>query len=200
MPDDESPVNPDDIDGETVDSGSFFSKLFITGTIAAILFVTILVLWGGRDEMRKVKPGEPAPDFTFRDLDHKEVSLSDYKGKVVLLNLWSITCPPCIEEVPSLERLYQKMKDNKDFHLLTVVTNRGETENEVRPFMKKHGLHFQALIDSKKVAWRRYKLTGWPETFLIDKDGIIVEKFLGPRKWDSPEYLNKFNKLMAKVK
>jgi peroxiredoxin len=88
------------------------------------------------------------------------------------------------------------MKDKSDFHLLTVVTNRGETEDKVRPFMEKHGLSFQALIDYKKVAWRRYKLTGWPETFLIDRDGKILEKYVGPREWDSPEFINKFNKLI----
>ena len=178
------------------EKSSLLPRLFMSFAIVAVFAVTFLVLWGGRDELRKVKPGYPAPDFTFRDLSHKEVSLSDYKGKVVLLNLWSITCPPCIEEVPYLEKLYQKMKDKKDFHLLTVVTNRGETAREVAPFVKKHGINFHVLIDNKKVAWRRYKLTGWPETYLLDRNGVIVEKFIGPRKWNSPELINKFNKLL----
>jgi len=175
-------------------------KLLLIAAIFAVFAVTILVLWGGRDELRKVKVGYPAPDFTFRDMSHKEVSLSDYKGKVVLLNLWSITCPPCIDEVPYFESLYQKMKDNQDFHLLTVVTNRGETEREVRPFLEKHGLHFHVLIDNKKVAWKRYKLTGWPETFLIGRDGIIVEKFIGPKKWDSPEFVEQIKSLIEEKK
>ena len=175
-------------------------KLLLIAAIFAVFAVTILVLWGGRDELRKVKVGYPAPDFTFRDMSHKEVSLSDYKGKVVLLNLWSITCPPCIDEVPYFESLFQKMKDNQDFHLLTVVTNRGETEREVRPFLEKHGLHFHVLIDNKKVAWKRYKLTGWPETFLIGRDGIIVEKFIGPKKWDSPEFVEQIKSLIEEKK
>lgn len=177
-------------------SSSMVPKLLMFSAIVAVFAVTVLVLWGGRHELRRIKPGYPAPDFTFNDLDQKEVSLSDYKGKVVLLNLWSITCPPCIEEIPYLESLYQKMKGNEDFHLLTVVTNRGETEKEVRPFVEKHGLNFHVLIDFKKVAWRRYKLTGWPETFLLDRDGIIIERYIGPKEWDAPKFIEKFNKLL----
>jgi len=179
-------------------SRSSIPKLLIGAAIIAVAAVTFLMLWGGRDELRKVRPGYPAPEFTFRDLEHKEVSLSDYKGKVVLLNIWSITCQPCIDEVPFLENLYQKMKGEKDFHLLTVVSNRGETQEEVRPFMQKMGLTFHTLIDTKKVAYKRYKLTGWPETFLIDRNGIIVEKFIGPNKWDSPSLIQMFSLLLRK--
>ncbi|MBE9536233.1 MAG: TlpA family protein disulfide reductase [Proteobacteria bacterium] len=177
-------------------SNSTLPKMLMLGAMVLVFAFTILLLWGGRYELARIKPGYPAPDFTFPDLSGKQVSLSDYKGKFVLLNLWSITCPPCIEEVPYFEGLYQQMKGQSDFHLLTVVTNRGETEDKVRPFMEKHGLSFQALIDYKKVAWRRYKLTGWPETFLIGRDGKILEKYVGPREWDSPEFINKFNKLV----
>ncbi len=198
MPDDEiAPSVTTEEVAEEETGGSRWPKIFLFAAITSVIALTVLVLWGGREELRTVKPGHPAPDFTFRDLSHQQVSLSDYKGKVVLLNFWSITCPPCIEEIPYLERLQQMMKDNEDFHLLTVVTNRGETENEVRPFMEKKGLTFHALIDSKKVAWRRYKLTGWPETFLLDREGTIIEKFVGPRKWDSKEFLDKFNKLIG---
>lgn len=191
--------SPEKDDESPVKSGTI-PKLLLTSAIFIVFAVTILVLWGGRDELRKVKVGYPAPDFTFRDMSHKEVSLSDYQGKVVLLNLWSITCPPCIDEVPYLEGLYQKLKDNEDFHLLTVVTNRGETEKEVRPFLQKHGLNFHVLIDNKKVAWRRYKLTGWPETFLIGRDGIIVKKFIGPKEWDSPAFVSEIKKLIEEKK
>ena len=191
-------TSPDSVETEEtpVASSSTLPKLIMLGVIISVVALTFLVLWGGRDELRVVKVGYPAPDFTFRDLDHKEVSLSDYKGKVVLLNLWSITCPSCIDENPYFESLFQKMKGNKDFHLLTVVTNRGETEREVAPFAKKHGLNFHILVDNKKVAWKRYKMTGWPETFLLDRDGIIVEKFIGPRDWSSPAFVRKIEKLI----
>jgi len=170
-------------------------KLLLLLAIIAVFVLAFLVLWGGRDQLRIVKSGSPAPDFTFRDLNFSEVSLSQYKGKIVLLNLWSTTCPPCIDEVPYIESLYQKMKGNDRFQLLTVVTNRGEDGEVVKPFMKKHGLSFPVLIDTKKVAWQRYKLTGWPETFLIGRDGIILEKFVGPKEWDSTQFIDRLNKL-----
>jgi len=188
-------VAEEDIAGRS----TLLPRILMFSVVMAVFAVTVLVLWGGRDELRIVKVGHPAPDFTFRDLSHTEVSLSDYNGKVVLLNLWSITCPPCIEEVPYLEKLYQKTKENDDFHLLTVVTNRGETEREVTPFVRKHGINFHVLIDNKKVAWRRYKLTGWPETFLIDRKGVIRERFIGPREWDAPQFLNKINELIKEA-
>ena len=187
-------------ESESAKGSGTVPKLLLTSAIFIVFAITILVLWGGRDELRVVKVGHPAPDFKFRDMSHKEVSLSDYKGKVVLLNLWSITCPPCIDEVPYLESLYQKLKEEKDFHLLTVVTNRGETEREVRPFLEKHGLNFHVLIDNKMVVWRRYKLTGWPETFLIGRDGVIVEKFIGPKKWDSAEFVEQIRSLVKEKK
>ena len=184
--------------GKNSTSKSSIPKLLIFCAIIFIAAMTFLMLWGGRDELRKVKPGYAGPDFTLKDLNFKEVSLADYKGKVVLLNIWSMTCPPCVDEVPYFENLYQAMKDEKDFHLLTVNSNRGETHEDVSKFMKKMGLNFQALIDTKKTVYKRYKLTGWPETFLIDRNGIIVEKFIGPNRWDSPLFIQKISNLINK--
>ena len=186
-------------DKTTINSGrSSIPKLLILIAIASVAAITFLMLWGGRDELRKVRPGYAAPDFTLKDLSFKEVSLSDYRGKVVLLNIWSMTCPPCIDEVPYFENLYQTMKNEKDFHLLTVNSNRGETHEDVSKFMSKMGLTFHTLIDTKKIVYKRYKLTGWPETFLIDRNGIIVEKFIGPNKWDSPSFIQKISLLIKK--
>lgn len=195
-----SDASPPVVNDAGQEEKSFLPKVFLFLAIVSVAALTFLVLWGGRDELRKVQPGYPAPEFTFRDLDYKEVSLSDYKGSVVLLNIWSTTCPPCVEEVPYLENLFRQMKDVDGFHLLTIVSNRGEDENAVKPFMEKNGLHFHTLIDTKKIAWRKYKLTGWPETFLMDKEGIIIEKYIGPRNWDSPEFVEKFKDLAGKVR
>lgn len=171
-------------------------KLLLLSAMIGVFVLTFLFLWGGKDELRTVKKGYPAPEFTFRDLSFKEVSLSQFKGKIILLNLWSTTCPPCIDEVPYFENLYQIMKGNDDFQLLTIVTNRGEDGEVVKAFMEKYGLTFPVLIDTKKVAWRRYKLTGWPETFLIGRDGIILDKFIGPMKWDSPRFIKSLKGLI----
>jgi len=135
----------------------------------------------GRPRLGK---GVRAPDFTLSGLDGKMISLADYQGKVVLLNIWATWCPPCVEEMPSMERLYQAMKGT-DFEILAVSIDASGAE-AVRPFMKKHRLSFTALADPRGAIRSLYQTTGVPESFIIDKNGMIVEKVIGPRDWASP--------------
>ena len=142
----------------------------------------------------RAKKGVDAPAFTLPGLDGRMVSLADYKGKTVLLNIWATWCPPCVAEMPSMEKLYQELK-NEDFEILAVsidVTG----SNEVAPFMKKHRLSFPALIDTQGTIKDLYQTTGVPESFIIDKDGIIAEKIIGPREWATPDVINYFRNLI----
>ncbi|MGD2011093.1 MAG: TlpA disulfide reductase family protein [Desulfobacterales bacterium] len=142
----------------------------------------------------RAKKGVDAPAFTLPGLDGSMVSLADYKGKTVLLNIWATWCPPCVAEMPSMEKLYQELK-NEDFEILAVsidVTG----SNEVAPFMKKHRLSFPALIDTQGTIKDLYQTTGVPESFIIDKDGIIAEKIIGPREWATPDVINYFRNLI----
>ena len=142
----------------------------------------------------RAKKGVDAPAFTLPGLDGSMVSLADYKGKTVLLNIWATWCPPCVAEMPSMEKLYQELK-NEDFEILAVsidVTG----SNEVAPFMKKHSLSFPALIDTQGTLKDLYQATGVPESFIIDKDGIIAEKIIGPREWATPDVINYFRNLI----
>jgi peroxiredoxin len=125
--------------------------------------------------------GVPAPNFTFPGLDGKKISLADYKGKVVLLNIWATWCAPCVAEMPSMEKLYQELK-NEDFEILAVSVDESGAE-AVKPFMEKHKLGFPVLLDTKGDIKTLYQTTGIPESFIIDKDGIIIEKIIGPREW-----------------
>jgi peroxiredoxin len=131
-----------------------------------------------------VEVGLPAPDFTFPGLDGKMVSLSDYRGKVVLVNIWATWCPPCVEEMPSMEKLYKKF-EGKDFEILAVSIDSLGLK-VVAPFMKKYKLSFPALIDSEGTIRMLYWTTGVPESFIIDKDGILAEKIIGPLDWAHP--------------
>ncbi len=140
--------------------------------------------------------GLPAPDFTFPGLDGKMVSLSDYRGKVVLVNIWATWCPPCVEEMPSMEKLYQKLK-GKDFEILAVSIDSLGVK-AVAPFMKKHKLTFPALINSAGTLRTSYRTTGIPESFIINKDGILVEKIIGPRDWTRPAILSFLNNLIQR--
>jgi peroxiredoxin len=135
-----------------------------------------------------------APKFALPDLAGKMVSLADFKGKVVLLNIWATWCPPCVAEMPSMETLYQELKD-EDFEIIAVSIDESGSD-VVAPFMKKHKLSFPALTDTQGTTKNLYQTTGVPESFIIDKDGIIVEKVIGPRECASPGAINYFRNLI----
>jgi len=140
--------------------------------------------------------GRPAPDFSFPGLDGKIVSLSDYRGKVVLVNIWATWCAPCVNEVASMEKLYQEFKGD-DFEILAVSVDAPGLK-AVAPFMKAHKLSFPALIDSEGTIKNLYKATGVPESFIVNRQGILVEKIIGPLDWSAPEVLRFFRKLIGK--
>ena len=140
--------------------------------------------------------GESAPNFTLPDLDDKMVSLADFKGKVVLLNIWATWCPPCVEEMPSMEKLYRELKDENFVILAVSIDVTGA--KAVVPFMKKHNLSFPALTDTKGKIKTLYQTTGVPESIIIDKDGIIVEKIIGPRDWATSSAFRFFRNLIQK--
>ncbi|NNL43411.1 MAG: TlpA family protein disulfide reductase [Desulfobacterales bacterium] len=138
--------------------------------------------------------GVPAPDFTFPGLDGQKVSLADSKGKVVLLNIWATWCAPCVAEMPSMEKLYRELKD-EGFVLLAVSVDETGTD-AVAPFMKKHKLGFPVLLDTVGDIKSLYQVTGIPESFIIDKNGIIIEKIIGPRDWAASGAIRFFRNLV----
>ena len=169
--------------------------LMITGLLV------LLLLNRNRSTYKSVKlvpigVGLPAPDFTFPGINGKMVSLSDSRGKVVLLNIWATWCPPCVDEMPSMEKLYQKLK-GENFEILAVSIDSLGLKAVV-PFMKKHKLTFPALIDSAGTIRVAYRTTGVPESYIIDKDGILVKKIIGPRDWANPEFLRFFHDLIQR--
>jgi len=143
---------------------------------------------------QRFKKGGHAPNFTLPDLNDKMVSLADYRGQVVLLNIWATWCRPCVEEMPSMEKLYQELKDEKFVILAVSIDESGA--DVVRPFMKKHKLSFPALIDSAGTLKNLYRTTGVPESFIISKQGGILEEIIGPRDWAAPGALKYFRSLI----
>jgi cytochrome c biogenesis protein CcmG/thiol:disulfide interchange protein DsbE len=143
---------------------------------------------------QRFKQGGHAPNFTLPGLNGKMVSLADYRGQVVLLNIWATWCRPCVDEMPSMERLYQELKDEKFVILAVSIDESGA--DVVRPFMKKHKLSFPALIDSAGTLKSLYRTTGVPESFIIDQKGNIVEEVIGPRDWAAAGAIGYFKKLI----
>jgi len=163
------------------------------GIIALLQTKDSFINLSGKPRLGK---GVPAPNFTLSALGGKMVSLTDYRGKVILLNIWATWCPPCVEEMPSMQKLYQELKD-ESFEILAVSIDVSGAK-AVLPFMKKHKLSFPALTDTKGAIKSLYQTTGVPESFIIDKDGIIVEKVIGPRDWATPGAIRSFQKLIQK--
>lgn len=136
-----------------------------------------------------------APDFTLNDINGKKTTLSEFRGKVVLLNFWATWCGPCRAEMPSLNNLYNEFKD-KGFVVLAVSVD--TSEKPVRSFIKDLKLSFPVLMDKNKaVSFDEYGVFGLPTTFLIDKSGIITEKIMGEMRWDSPRMKEKISRLLG---
>lgn len=160
---------------------------------AALLLAALVGAWGCSKQEELPVEGKPAPDFSLKDLSGRPVSLSSLKGKVVLLNFWATWCPPCREEVPSMVRLNQAMQ-GKDFQMLAVSIDEGG-KNAVTAFFAKTGLTLPALLDTDGKTSKRYGTTGVPETFVINKKGIIVKKVVGAMDWSHPEVLAALDRL-----
>ncbi len=142
-----------------------------------------------------VKKGNPAPDFRLSDLNGQEVALSQFRGKVVFLNFWATWCPPCIEEIPSINALQKKVQSN-DFVILTVNIDQTGREN-IKKFVDSRGLEFRVLLDPKSdVSAGKYGISGVPETFLIDRNGIVIERYIGPRNWTEEAFITYLNKIL----
>lgn len=152
-----------------------------------------LLLGGGLLALRRNTP-TLAPDFSLTDLAGKTVRLSGLRGKVVVLNVWATWCAPCRDEMPSMERLYQRLR-GPNFELLAVSEDEGGAD-KVRAFVREVAVTFPVLLDPERQVGTRYGVWGYPETFIIDRDGRIVERVIGPRAWDTPEQVAALSALM----
>lgn len=136
--------------------------------------------------MTSVTPPIPTPDFTLSDMDGEPHSLSDYRGKVVMLNFWATWCPPCKREMPSMERLYSKLKD-RGFEVVAV--NQFEDPDLVFEFTGRLSLPptFPILFDRDSRVAEIFKVRGLPTTYLLDKEGNIRYRAIGGREFDHAE-------------
>lgn len=142
-----------------------------------------------------LKPGTSAPEFRLRGLDGRVQDLVSLRGRVALVNFWATWCPPCVEEMPSLERLHRALGTEG---LAVVGISVDEDENAVRDFVARHGLTFPILRDPGGRVAAAYSATGYPETFVIGPDGRLLRTFVGPAQWDTPEALGYFGGLLPR--
>lgn len=136
-------------------------------------------------QIQLVGVGTTAPDFHAIDLrTGKPATLDDYRGKVLLLNIWATYCLPCRVEMPAIERLSRRMAGT-DFHILAVSVDVVDS-TQVNAFVNQLGLSFDVLHDREGVIEQQYQTTGVPESFVIDRHGVIVKKVIGASEWDGP--------------
>lgn len=147
--------------------------------------------------LQEITPPVKALDFTLKNLEGAEISLKDFAGKVVFLNFWATWCGPCRDEMPSMEELWQRFKE-EDFVILAVDLREGK--EEVNSFMKDYGLTFSVLLDSRGEVGSMYAVRAIPTTFLIDSEGRMVGKALGARDWAGEDAFDLIEHLLSETK
>lgn len=151
--------------------------LGIVAFLAGGAFVASRVL---KDELTNVTVGVDAPGFAAATLDTpvRMKSLSDYRGEVILLNIWATWCIPCREEMPEIQRLHEELGD-KGLKIVAVSVDNAGEEQKIREFVSDFGLTFQVLHDGTGAIQNIYRTTGVPETFIIDRDGVVRKRLIG---------------------
>lgn len=136
------------------------------------------------------------PAAYFFDGKDEKKTLADFKGHVVLVNLWATWCPPCVAELPSLDKLQAKL-DKKGFRVVAVSMDRKGTMNDIKAFLEKHGAdHLAPYWDKDRQILGSWDYEGIPVSFLLDAEGNLRETLAGPYVWDKPEMVEKIEKLL----
>ena len=168
--------------------------------------IVVLILGGGLlaatrylgDELFPVTVGSKAPDFRANTIDGAPVAktLADYKGEIVLLNVWATWCLPCRTEMPSIQALHDRFAA-RGLKVVAVSIDKPGFDDEIRTFRDQFGLTFEILHDAAGKIQRDYHTTGVPETFIIGRDGVIRRKVIAADDWDSPANRALFAQLLG---
>ncbi|MFC1661679.1 TlpA disulfide reductase family protein [Gemmatimonadota bacterium] len=176
-------------------------KPYAIAALAAV--AVVLFAWANQDRLSPVVPGREAPRFSAMHEDGTPRTLEDYRGKVLLLNVWATWCPPCQDEMPSMQRLYETIQD-EDFEILAVSIDApfgqrdtlGRVGGNLRSFADSMGLTFQILHDPSGKIQDTFQTTGVPESFVIDRGGVIFKKVAGATEWDAPQNVQLVRRLL----
>ncbi len=164
----------------------------VAGIVMTVVFGVALAV-KLRPEIDLIEVGDAAPAFDATDLrTGRPAALADYRGKVILLNVWATWCPPCRVEMPSMQRLHQKL-GGTDFRIVAVSVDGdafhldgSQPPPGIMAFANGMGLTFDILHDPSGGIRAKYQTYAVPESFLIDRDGVIVKKVIGAAEWDGP--------------
>lgn len=160
------------------------------------LLLLVAVFWFYLHESARLgadMKGKQAPDFTLKNEKGESVHLKDFRGKVVLVHFWATWCPPCAGEIPSLNQFIQKYASQNV--VLLAVSEDEEGWPIINKFRKRVPFKFDVLLDDDSVS-DRYGTFGLPETYLLNQDGMIVRKAVGPQDWNGPSWSAEINRLL----
>jgi len=142
-----------------------------------------------------IGPGHAAPLFSLPSLTEPQpVALASLRGRVVLLHFWATWCKPCEEEMPALDRLRRSL-DSQRFALLAVSVD--EDRSQVESYRQRLGLSLPILLDPSHEVSRAYQTYRYPESFLLDREGKVIARFVGPRDWDAQIYVDRIRELLG---
>ncbi len=168
---------------------------FVFGVAAAIAYGATHYL---RKELFPVTVGSEAPDFTAVTLDSvpREKGLAEHRGQVVMINVWATWCLPCRVEMPSIEALHRAYAP-RGFKVLAVSVDDARHKETIRAFAEEYDLTFEILHDPAKKITDLYDISGYPETFIIGRDGVIRKKYLSATDWNSADHRALVERLLA---
>ncbi len=185
--------NPDEIiiNEELTPDEAPSRKLSLIPFVVVIILIAVSILFyelNQYERATKAVIGGKAPSISLVNTQNFDVELSDYAGKVVIVNFWATWCKPCEEEIPSLVAMYSGFKKD-DLVILAISIDKEKGPAEINNFAIAHNMDFQVLLDPRSSVGKRYGITGVPESFIIAKDGTIVKKFTGALDWTDPAVL-----------
>ena len=166
-------------------------RRLIAAALAALAAAFAPASWAA-ETLTPVEGAPAAPDFNLPDMDGDALRLSDLRGKVVIVNFWATWCPPCREEMPSMQRAWEQIRAEG---ILMLGINVGEDEDTIFQFTADYPVDFPLLLDADSSVTGRWPVRGLPTTFVVDPAGRLVYQAIGSREWDDPDLLAKVRAL-----
>lgn len=174
-----------------------------TAVVATLIVLLVAIGWLNRSTFTAAQVGAEAPDFTLPTPAGDSITLSQYRGQVVLLNFWATWCTPCVKEMPAMQRLYADLRD-RGFTVLAVnvdvlpaVNDSTGAGVDVSGFARRLGATFPIALDPDEHVQDVYVVTGLPTSYVIGRDGKVQGRVVGGRMWDSDEYRRRIVDLLG---
>lgn len=170
---------------------------WIINFVIGVLLAMYTPAWAGDASKQSLPPIKEfsAPEFVLPGEDGKTYRLSDFRGKVVVLNFWATWCPPCRYEMPAMERAWKKVKGKG---VVFLAVNVGENEDQIFQFLGEYPVTFPILMDQKGEIVKRYPVVGLPTTYIISPNGRVTHRAVGTREWDHAKLISQLLGMVAK--